>query len=65
MRMTSGDARRGVQRLGAVRGLTDDLDVVLGLEDHAEPRAHERLVVHDQDADHQAASSSGSRARTT
>ena len=28
----------------------DDLDVLLRLEDHAEARPHERLVVDDQDA---------------
>ena len=37
-------------RLGAVGGLADDVEVVLGVEDHLEPGAHERLVVGDQDA---------------
>ena len=41
-----------VDRLAAVRGLADDLDVGLGVEDHAEAGAHERLVVDEQDADH-------------
>ena len=52
--ITSGSsaAPRGLR---AVRGLPDDLDVVLALA----------LIVRDQDAHHQAASSSGSRARTT
>ena len=49
--------------------LADDLQVVLGVEDHPEPRAHERLVVGDQDADAHAACTSsrasGSRARTS
>ena len=46
----------GLQPLGlldgveAVGGLADDLEVVLGVEDHAEPGAHERLVVGDQQA---------------
>jgi hypothetical protein len=35
----------------AVCRLADDLDVLLGLEDHPEARADERLVVDDQDAD--------------
>ncbi len=56
---------RGLDGLGPVGGLTDDLHVVLGLEDHPEPRAHEGLVVDDEHADHQAAASIGSRARTT
>ena len=37
-------------RLAPVRRLADDLDVLLGLEDHAEAGADERLVVGDQDA---------------
>ena len=39
-----------LERLAAVRGLADDLDVLLRLEDHPEPRTHERLVVRDQHA---------------
>src|ERR687886_664305 len=39
------------RRLAPVRGLADDLDVLLGLEDHAEARADERLVVDDEDPD--------------
>ena len=47
----------GVQGAGlgeghlAVTGLTDDLDVGLGLQDEPEPGAQQRLVVHQQDAD--------------
>ena len=33
-------------------GLADDLDVGLGLEDHPEAGAHQRLVVGDEDPDH-------------
>ena len=57
-----------VDRLAPVRGLADDLEVLLGVEDHAEARADERLVVGDEDADAHAGSASaaptGSRART-
>ena len=49
---------RHLDRLQAVDGLADDLEVVLGVEDHLEPRAHERLVVGDQDADAHAVTSS-------
>ena len=38
-------------RLDAVRGLADDLDVGLGLEDRAQPAAHHRLIVGEQHAD--------------
>ena len=44
------EAPRERDRLGAVGGLADDLDVGLRVEDHAEPRAHEVLVVGDQHA---------------
>ena len=61
---TSGARLLGLgDRLAAVAGLADDLDVGLGLEDHAEPRAHQALVVGEQDADHRA-DPSGSRARS-
>src|SRR5207302_9142811 len=40
-----------------------DLDVVLGVEQRPEPGAHERLVVGQQDADHDSFCT-GSRART-
>ena len=47
---TSGFSRRAcVDRLRAVGGLADDVDVVLGVEDHPEAGADERLVVGDQD----------------
>ena len=43
----------------------DDLDVGLAVEDHAEARAHQRLVVDDQHADrHSPALALGSRAST-
>jgi hypothetical protein len=48
-----GGARHGH---GAICGLADNLDVGLRGEDHAEPGAHQRLVVGDQHADHPAAS---------
>ena len=52
MRTTSGRSSAGaLDRLAAVRRLADDLDVGLGLEDHAEAGADQRLVVGDQDAD--------------
>src|SRR5438128_1206530 len=51
IRTTWGWRRGGlVDRLPPIRGLADDLDVALGLEDHPEPRAHERLIVSDQHA---------------
>ena len=65
IRITSGKSSAAASRASRVRGLPDDLDVVLGLEDHPEAGPDERLIVRDQDAHHQAASSSGSRARTT
>ena len=50
---TSGlQPARELDRLGAVGGLADDVEVVLGVEDHAEAGAHERLVVGDQHARH-------------
>ncbi len=36
--------------LGAVSGLADDLDALVGGEDHLESRAHEVLVVHNEHA---------------
>ena len=44
------DAARLLDRLSPVRRLADDLEVGLGLEDHPEAGAHERLVVDDQHA---------------
>ena len=60
----------GLDRLQPVGRLADHLEVVLGVEDHPEAGAHERLVVGDQHAHgaHATAASSsatsGSRART-
>ncbi len=46
MSTTSGSRRRvSVDRLGAVAGLADHLDVVLRLEDEAQAGAHQLLVV--------------------
>ena len=42
---------RRVQRLLAVDGLAGDLEVVLGVDEHAQARPHEVLVVGDQDPD--------------
>src|SRR5205823_11067274 len=53
-----------VDRLASVGGLPDHLHRRLGVEDHAEPGAHERLVVDQQDAD-QTRPSTGSCARST
>ena len=53
-----------LQGLGAVRRLADRVHVGLGVEDHAERQAQQRLVVGEQDADrHAAPSSGGSRSR--
>jgi hypothetical protein len=60
---TSGASLSALGSLAAVAGLADDLEVRLGLEDHAEPRAHQALVVDEQHADHRA-DPSGSRARS-
>jgi hypothetical protein len=58
MSTTSGRRLSGAgDRLGAVAGLADDLDVGLGAQDHAKARAHEPLVVGEQDADHRVAGS--------
>ena len=51
-------------RLGAVLGLADHLDVVAGVEDHAEAGPHQRLVVGDHDPDGHGAASNGRRAWT-
>ena len=49
---TSGSSSRdAVDACSAVGALADDLDVVLGLEDHAEAGADQRLVVDEQHAD--------------
>ena len=47
---TSGRSRSNrADRVGAVDRLADDLEVVLGVEDHPEPAAHQGLVVGDHD----------------
>jgi len=48
MSTTSGRVRRGI---GTVDGLPDDGEVGLGVEQRAEPGAHDRLVIGDQDRD--------------
>ena len=57
---------RELHRVGAVGRLADDLDVRLRVEQRAEARAHERLIVGEQDAwsrgDATVGASSGSRA---
>ena len=59
---TSGFSRRAMSTAcSAVDGLADHLDVVLGVEDHLEAGADERLVVGDHDAHAHALASSGSR----
>ena len=51
--MTSGRSFPGQRdRLGAVAGLADDLEVRRGIDEHPEAAAHERLVVGHQDPDH-------------
>jgi hypothetical protein len=40
---------RGLDRVDTVFGLAENAEVGLGVEDHPEPGAHERLVVGDQD----------------
>src|SRR5579884_130930 len=51
-------------RLVAIGGLTDDLEVVLTLEDEAEARPDQGLVVHHQDADQAPSIPRGKRAWT-
>ena len=65
MSTTSGSEFRGLlERFAAVRRLADDLDVLLGLQDHSKPAPHERLVVGDEDADHRSTASTGKCTRT-
>ena len=62
---TSGVAARpSATASRAVGGLADDLEVGLGVEDHAEAAAHERLVVGEHDARSLTTASSGRRAWT-
>ena len=64
IRTTSGlELGRLTDRLVAVVGLADDLDVGLALEDHPETGADEALVVREEDADHPG-SPNGRRARS-
>ena len=65
IRTTSGRSCAGQSHgLGAVRRLADRVHVGLGVQDHAERHAQQRLVVGEQDADrHAAPSSGGSRSR--
>ena len=64
MSTTSGDVSRARATASApVPRLADDLDVGLGAQDHAKARAHEPLIVGEQDADHRAAGS-GRRTRS-
>ena len=64
IRTTSGvSSLRARHGLGAVACLADDLDPGFCLEDHPEARAHERLVVGEEDADHRSLAY-GRRART-
>ena len=54
-----------LDRLAAVAGLADHLEIGLGVEDDAKAGADERLIVCDGDPDHPAGSgASGSRTRT-
>ena len=53
--LSAADLLDGVEPVG---GLAHDLEVVLGVEDHAEAGAHERLVVGDQQSDAHATLSS-------
>src|SRR5262249_48400864 len=50
--------------LVAVSGLTDDLNVRLGVEDHAQPGPDKRLVIYDEQPDHAELPSNGSSTRT-
>jgi hypothetical protein len=56
----AGEAHRFL----AVAGLGDHLDVLLGVDDRAQPFAHQVLVVGEQDPDHDAGPLSGRRAST-
>ena len=53
IRIDRGREARGlVDRLQPVGGLGDELHVALAIEQHAEARAHERLVVGHEHPDH-------------
>ena len=67
MRTRSGWSRRAAwTRLLAVDRLADDLEVVLGVDEHPQAGADEVLVVGDEDADAHAATAwvTGRRAST-
>jgi hypothetical protein len=55
----------GLERRDAVLGLGHHLHVGLALDQHAEPRAHDAVVVRDQDADHVAAFTSSAMRSVT
>ena len=44
-------AQHDLDRLGAVAGLADDVDVGRRAQQHAEPAAHQRLIVGDDHGD--------------
>jgi hypothetical protein len=57
--------QHGLDRLEPIRGLSDDAQIVLGLQQPCEAGAHERLIVGDHDTDaHAPVAWIGSRART-
>src|SRR5262249_22830295 len=58
------DLRGELERLVAVRRLTDELDVGPFVENHLEAAPHERLVVDDEDADAHGSLPSGNVAAT-
>jgi hypothetical protein len=64
LRVGDAELARAVERLAPVGGLGHHLDVPLRLEDQAEPAADERLVVDDQDPDHDRRGVVGIRAWT-
>ena len=51
IRTTAGVRRGQRHRFGAVARLSDHQEVICLLEDHPQARAHDALVVDDQDAD--------------
>ena len=66
MTITSGDDRRCLlDRRETVRRFSDDFDIGLAVEDHAEARSHQRLVVDDQHADRHASGLSLGRCAST
>jgi hypothetical protein len=51
-------------RLGTIAGFTDNLDVGLGVEESTQARPNDRLVIGQQDRNHDAGPFVGSRADT-